>query len=77
MLLGVQLGGGHSELLVAVKPVVSQLMLDPSVSAQERAAVSDRHTDKQTHTYNVVPLFINFLHRLSYFNQPLTSFSFT
>lgn len=37
MLLTAQLGAGHPELLVALKPVMAQLMGDPSVSALERA----------------------------------------
>ena len=42
MLLAVQLGAGYPELLAALKPVVAQLMADPTVSSQERAGVSER-----------------------------------
>ena len=40
MLLAVQLGEGHPELLTAVKPLLMQMSLDSSVAAQERAMVS-------------------------------------
>ncbi len=44
MLLAIQLGDDHPELLASLKPLVVQLMLDPAASAQERAMVSDTHT---------------------------------
>ena len=40
MLLAVQLGEGHPELLTAVKPLLMQMSLDSSVATQERAMVS-------------------------------------
>lgn len=40
MLLAVQLGEDHPELLTAVKPLLMQMSLDSSVAAQERAMVS-------------------------------------
>ena len=43
MLLAVQLGEGHPELLTAVKPLLMQMSLDSSVAAQERAMVSLFH----------------------------------
>ena len=39
MLLAVQLGDGQPELLTAVKPLLLQVSLDSSVSAQERGMV--------------------------------------
>ncbi len=52
MLLAIQLGDSHSELLAVLRPLLLQLMADPTASPQERAVVgAHTHTHTHTHTY--------------------------
>ena len=52
MLMTVQFGVDQPDLVIALRPILTQLAQDPSVSAEERAEVSACvciHSDKGMH----------------------------